>query len=68
VLTPVQFRVLRYCAFDGHWISLQEIDRALQPDDLVVVPSLVHRGLLAHRVTFGTVRVTDEGREVAGEP
>ena len=34
VLTPAPFRVLRYCAFDGYWISLDEIDRMLNPDDL----------------------------------
>jgi len=64
-LTPVQFRVLRYCAFDGRWISLRELNDALQTDDVVAVPSLIQRGLLEHEFRLRTVRITEKGRGAA---
>lgn len=61
-LTPEQQRVLAYCADQAGWTSLVELERMLEPDDVLTVPSLVEAGLLEHRVTLGTVRATEAGR------
>ncbi len=55
-LTPPQSRVLRYCREQIGWISLLELQTALEEDDVVVVPSLIGLGLLEHRVALGTVK------------
>lgn len=64
-LTLAQLRILEYCGIDWRWISLKELDEALPPDDIVVVPSLVERRLLEHRAGLRTVRITQAGMVLA---
>jgi hypothetical protein len=44
LMTPEQCRVLRYCSEWPHWLSLVELSMALEPDDVMTVPSLVRQG------------------------
>jgi hypothetical protein len=61
-LTPAQRRILCYCVDQTGWISLTELEMALNEDDLLTVPSLIELGLLEHKVRLKTVRATDAGR------
>lgn len=54
--------MLRYCIDQAGWVSLLELERMLEPDDVLTVPSLVEAGLLEHRVGLRTVRATEAGR------
>ncbi len=64
-LTPEELRVLRYCAQWPHWLSLLELSVVLHPDDIVTVPSVVERGVLAQHARLRISWATAEGRVAA---
>ena len=67
MLTIEQRRVLIFCAELGGWLSLRWLESTvmLDPDDVVVVPSLIEAGLLAHSAESKAVAVTAIGAAVA---
>ena len=67
LLTLEQRRVLIFCADRGGWLSLRRLERTsmLNMDDIVVVPSLVEAGLLAHSTESKAIRITSIGSALA---
>ena len=68
-LTLEQRRVLIFCADQRGWLPLRRLERTslLQPDDLVVVPSLVEAGLLTHAAESKAIKITPIGAVLASE-
>lgn len=58
-LTIPQQRVLAFLAESDGWVPLHQLEHStlLQPDDIVVVPSLVALGLIEHNYSLNTVRI-----------
>ena len=69
LLTIEQCRVLIFCADQRGWLPLRRLERtsALQPDDVVVVPSLVEAGLLAHAAESKAIKITPIGAVLDSE-
>ena len=68
-MTPEQRRVLIFCADQRGWLPLRRLESTslLLPDDLVVVPSLVEAGLLAHAAESKAIKITPTGVVLASE-
>ena len=68
-LTEAQKRVLLHLAKYPRWHSLVDLDqiRLLDPDDVLVVPSLIERGLVMHFPRHKAVAISESGQVIADE-
>lgn len=66
-LTEAQTRVLLHCYHYVQWYRLPELARCriLEPDDVLVIPSLVELGLLMYFEAIKAVAITVRGESVA---
>jgi hypothetical protein len=56
-------------AYGPRWFALVELDqiRLLEPDDVVVLPSLIERKLVMHLATIQAVALTASGTTLADQ-
>ena len=69
-VTEAQARLLAHLdAYGPRWFHLVELDqvRLLEPDDVVVLPSLIERGLVMHMASIRAVALTAAGTTLADE-
>ena len=69
-VTEAQARLLAHMdAYGPRWFSLVDLDqiRLLEPDDVLVVPSLIERGLVTHMASIRAVALTAAGAALADQ-